>query len=148
MKKSSIYRLTLTVLLILTIAFIWNNSLDVGEVSIQKSDVIIDTIRPIIDPHENIPYKTLNYMVRKAAHLSEFALLGFFITLCLTSYCHKRPYIKFFLCILSCAAIDELIQKFTQRTSSIKDVLIDCAGGLLGFVLALLFLSILRQIKK
>ena len=114
------------------------------------SSKIVDIVIKIVLPY----YKDLSYeqqkqikekvtlFVRKLAHFTEFAILGFFLMIHLLSY---KPYIKFFnfkMFIRACvswvigvlyAFSDELHQMFvTDRYSSIYDVMIDTSGVLIG----------------
>ena len=125
------------------------------------SGKIVDIVIKIVLPH----YKDLSYeqqqqikekvtlVVRKTAHFTEFAVLGFFLMIHLLSY---KPYIKSFnfkMFIRACiswvtgvlyAFSDELHQMFvTDRYSSIYDVLIDSSGVLFGVFLLILLLPLI-----
>ncbi len=95
-------------------------------------------------------------IVRKAAHFSEYMLLGFLITL---SFAERNRWGRYFLmelCCLAVAIIDEGIQLFSDgRSAQIRDVCIDLSGSTLGiflaFILLLLFwgiAAVIRNIKK
>jgi len=125
------------------------------------SGKIVDIVIKIVLPH----YKDLSYeqqqqikekvtlVVRKTAHFTEFAVLGFFLMIHLLSY---KPYIKSFnfkMFIRACiswvigvlyAFSDELHQMFvTDRYSSIYDVMIDSSGVLFGVFLLILLLPLI-----
>ena len=125
------------------------------------SGKIVDIVIKIVLPH----YKDLSYeqqqqikekvtlVVRKLAHFTEFAVLGFFLMIHLLSY---KPYIKSFnfkMFIRACiswvigvlyAFSDELHQMFvTDRYSSIYDVMIDSSGVLVGVFLLILILPLI-----
>jgi len=63
-------------LTILVTAFIFSNSLKNGEESNTQSEPIVEAVEKVLDPKDEIPTKTFNYIVRKAAHIAEFAVLG------------------------------------------------------------------------
>ncbi len=125
------------------------------------SGKIVDIVIKIVLPH----YKDLSYeqqqqikekvtlVVRKTAHFTEFAVLGFFLMIHLLSY---KPYIKSFnfkMFIRACiswvigvlyAFSDEFHQMFvTDRYSSIYDVMIDSSGVLFGVFLLILLLPLI-----
>ena len=126
------------ILTLLTTAFIFSNSLKTGPQSLAQSNVVLKWIAAIIDPHNKIPFETMNFFVRKAAHMAEFALLGFSLgglNGAITDLRGKNtPFLPPFLSLLV-AVSDEFIQSFTGRTSQVRDVLIDFSGALLGLLL-------------
>ena len=88
---------------------------------------------------------SINNLVRKASHFLEFALLGVLTYLAILKLSggrrRKKPVTKlglgmisFYICV-ALSALDELHQSFsTGRTPSTGDMLIDCAGVILGIV--------------
>ena len=86
-------------------------------------------------------------LLRKAAHFSEFALLGLL-------YCGRHRLVKGEAPVhlmgfgLAVACIDETIQIFTPgRASSLIDVWIDASGFALGLLLIVIFHTISNKIK-
>ena len=85
--------------------------------------------------------------MRKAAHFSEFALLGaelFALRLLL----HRRSLTAAPLAVLCTAVIDETIQIYSERTSSTIDVIIDFFGGITGMLFFCLCIWIHGRIKR
>lgn len=82
-----------------------------------------------------IKIEKYEYYVRKAAHMTEYAILAFAVMLPLRA-CGARGFGLFFLTILICggfAATDEIHQLYVAgRAAAVKDVLIDCAGACIG----------------
>lgn len=88
----------------------------------------------------------INGLVRKLAHFIEFGLLGILTYLAVLKLSgrksRKKPatkfgigMISFYICI-AIAAVDEMLQlSSVGRTSMAGDILIDCAGAVLGIVL-------------
>ncbi len=142
-------------LTVLVTVFIFSNSLKNGEESNAQSEPIVEAVETVLDPKDEIPTKTFNYIVRKAAHITEFTLLG--LTLAGQVWCinnmtkrqannHNKWHI-IAACVIGLliAATDEIIQSFTGRTSSFTDVLIDFAGVMLGMDLMRLFMRLKRS---
>ena len=91
----------------------------------------------------------IEYPVRKAAHMSEYAVLALLIFQALTAFDRKKNRGCMALGITAAyAATDEFHQLFVPgRSGQLKDVLIDTAGGALGLVLLALILYLKRTRK-
>ena len=138
-----------TVLLLLAIlaalAFIWGNSLESAVESSLKSGRVRELIEPLLElllGQGNVTDR----MVRKLAHLTEFAVLGALLLLLTAAAFRVRLQsvlnCQFFL--LLAALTDETIQLFTGRGSQVRDVWLDFAGGTAGLLAMLLLLWLLR----
>jgi len=130
----------LSLAILLTVGFIFSNSIKSPEESSKQSQEVVDTLRPIVDPNGQVSDKDLTHKVRKSAHFLEFALLGFELSL-LTFFAKKRFSVNALIysassCLLV-ATLDEYIQHFTDRGSSVTDVMIDTLGSVTGIVLGL-----------
>ena len=132
------------------LCFIFSNSLKNGEESAEQSSWFVDVFRAIFDPQHNLEDGVAITIVRKLAHFTEFAALGFSLSALL--FVIDRPSVKnavilpVFCCLLA-ATTDEFIQSFTGRTSTARDVFIDFAGAVVGILLVKLFVKI-RSRKK
>ena len=131
----------LGVLVFFCIIFIFSNSLKNGEESHKDSAGIVDFVEDLaekIAPENQVDW---NYIVRKGAHLFEFFVLGVFASMFFFQWKPKRKYgvIYSFICVILIACTDEFIQRFTGRTSSFKDVMIDICGASIGIGFILLF---------
>ena len=86
----------------------------------------------------------INYPIRKAAHMTEYAILGLLFFFCLVGYIkeEKRIYVSA-LCLTACyAATDEIHQLFVAgRAGRFSDVCIDTLGAAIG----LLVLYLIRK---
>ena len=93
----------------------------------------------------------IDHPLRKAAHVTEFAVLGMLTTMSageLTEGKKKRYLIGFLVSVLY-AASDELHQLFVPgRSAEIKDVLIDSAGVLIGIAVIAVLSFALKMIRK
>lgn len=114
---------TFGVLAVLWVGFIFWNSLHNGTDSQESSNWILLWLK-------KMPIFTWmnSFLIRKAAHLTEFAILGFLMAGSAPARM-TRP----LFCVLLTAVCDETIQLFVEgRTSSVRDVWIDFAGALIG----------------
>ena len=125
-----LFRIIFTVAVFATIAFIFYNSAQVAEVSSGYSRSVTDLVNKLLS---YTPFDIIlsEHQVRKLAHITEFAALGFFLTFCLRVY--TKRLIAFcawpLLFGLFIAVCDEFLQRFIPgRGSSIKDIFIDFIG--------------------
>ena len=120
-------------LLVTNILFIWGNSLLPGSVSGAISHWVRDVLAYIFQ-REPSGSDSGHGLVRKLAHLTEFACLGGLFAWLFTMI-HK-PVIISIVCGFSVAVIDETIQRIVPgRGPSVWDVLLDTAGVLLGMAI-------------
>ena len=131
-KRLRVSLLLITVLL----CFIWGNSLLPGEISGAFSDWVKDILARIL-PGELPGVTSGGGLLRKIAHFTEFAALGF----CLTwrfGMLEKRK-IMAFAFGFGAACVDETIQVFVpDRGPGIRDVAIDTCGVAVGMGLLIL----------
>lgn len=126
------WKLLLSVLIGLNLALIWGNSLISGAESGALSGSVLAWLS------EFAPFLATEWghtLLRKAAHFSEFALLGLL-------WCSRLRLSRAHVGIaqmglgLAVACIDETIQIFTPgRASSLLDVWVDAAGFAVGFAI-------------
>lgn len=94
----------------------------------------------------------MHKFVRKAAHFIEFAALGGCLGL-FTGGIRKRfwrswaLFLPLFITLLV-AVCDEFIQSFYDRTSAVKDVLLDFCGGVTGIAASVILLCVLAWRKR
>lgn len=136
-----LFRILFTAAVFASVAFIFYNSSQVADISSDVSGKATHIINDIIshtpwDVH--IPEK----IVRKLAHIAEFAVLGFFLTLCLRVYTKRLVAFSAWPMLLGLfvAVCDEFYQRFVPgRTGQIKDIFIDfigvCGGTAAGICL-------------
>ena len=144
------YVILFAVLALLTMAFIFGNSLKNGEASNAISTGIAEKLLNLLRTDREIDMDLFHKLVRKAAHFTEFAVFGIFLTLFmfsvekLTGHCHLSAV---FFTALATAVTDEFIQNFTGRSSMVSDVLIDFSGAVTGILLVSLILWLIRYRK-
>ena len=119
----------------LTLVFIWGHSMMSRTASGNESDSVRAFLEMIFGT-ESAFAKFLSRYVRKIAHFVEFAVLASQVTL--YTYLYSKRNIKHLVyCVCFgpvVAAIDESIQIFSHRGSSIYDVMLDSAGYIFGFL--------------
>ena len=134
----------LLVLITLNLLFIWGNSALPSHVSQAVSDAVGDVVEEIVEailPGEQEPALSGGSgLLRKLAHFSEFASLGF-LTAWFWHACGERRRHLFALTLLGCllaACIDETIQLMNPgRGPSLLDVWLDTSGALTGAAMLL-----------
>ena len=140
-------RCTFGVLIALTLAFIWGNSMQSGAASGEMSG----SLKALLD--ELLGTQIDEFLLRKAAHFSEYALLGFECAALLSllrdadgrSPAHGRNLFDCPALGLLAAVIDETIQIFSGRGSMVVDVWIDTAGFVTGFFLTIFIFRLCRR---
>ena len=130
-------RCILYIVLCLIVFFIWDNSMQNGGSSDGLSIFFAETFAPIVNKlgfHGNI--WTLNRIIRKLAHLTEFTILGSVLYAILRRYITYGTVIKTIALGILIASLDEFIQLFSPgRSSQLSDVLIDTIGVIIGILL-------------
>ena len=126
-------RRVLAILLILLVLFIWGNSCLPKRVSSQESGWVTELLRPIFEALFGEEAVT-EHFVRKLAHFTEYAALGFvsaFLMLCLPIRAAWRVTYSA-MGNLIVALLDETIQIFSGRGPMIQDVWLDFSGAVFG----------------
>lgn len=138
------------IICLLWFGFIFYNSTKSGDVSNAKSYNILNKIRAEykrLDGEEKLHYNSLpksareeklNLIMRKYAHAFEYCVLAMIVSFVLFQFNLKgRTAIIYimFICLFY-AVLDEFHQMYVPgRTSSVRDVLIDFSGSLVGIIL-------------
>ena len=112
-----------------------------------KTTLVIEPLLRWFFPHiSRESVEAIHLLVRKAGHLTEYAVLALLAARAFSASTHALLRIHWFLVSLVLVAgyalSDEYHQSFVpSRTASIYDSLIDIAGGLLALVLIVLWQS-------
>ncbi len=152
-------RILTTLLCVAVVLWIFSNSLQTGEESAAQSSSVVDLVQTVVKTFApdswvanaaDEAYDELHFIVRKLAHFSEFALFGFSLALCYTSWTFEKRFCFLPFTLLVCVPLaDEGIQRFTAaRAARFTDVLIDCCGGVFGFLFAAAILFLVYKISK
>ena len=129
------------VLIALNLAFIWGNSLRTGTESQDMSEGVLEWVLFFLnlDALKESAPAILHHLLRKAAHIVEFASLGALLTWRLRMGGEKHIVILPALLGMAAALVDETIQLYTpNRGPSLSDVWLDTAGAVAGIMLLLL----------
>lgn len=143
--KSVVYLVTT----ILIVAFIFYNSIQNGESSSNASTVVLNLINDLISSI-GINFQFSGHFIRKLAHFVEFFSLGFFLMLMFEAFTGKVFSIigfpMFFAIFIP--VVDEYIQIYSPgRTSSVKDVLLDFSGAIIGVIVVSIYFTIKKKYK-
>ena len=138
----------------LTVLLIWGNSL----LSSRNSYAISNFVSNLLTRFHmtglvawlSFLGKSQGSQVRKAAHLAEFAIYGFLIRLFIRKWGGNSVTKGLAIALfgVSTALIDETIQLFTNRTSSVKDIWIDLAGYCAGAAVSTIVLLLYNKIRS
>ncbi len=146
-KYSNAIKIMLISCVILLTAFIFLNSGMDYTASHDSSQHIVS----IISPDAEMQTESVEILIRKAAHLVEFAFLGA-VVLCLAKEISNTYGVNTlgFACfyVLAIAVADEHIQSFSDRTSSTYDIILDFIGALIGFLAVWLVMKVYGVIKR
>ncbi len=155
------YRRLLTVidiiLIIVTVVVILGNSATRSKESNKTSENITDKIIENVKPVKNaidedrFSKNDLHKFIRKSAHFIEYGVLGVEMMLLLLLLFPGDPfgYLIYGLFLgLSLAVCDETVQRFTERTSSTVDVILDFGGICLGTAIAYFAVAFVKLISR
>ena len=146
-------------MILLTLGFIWGNSLLDGKQSGEMSGLVVRVLYPAAEriaglltgthPGEGpvLMQEQFTFWVRKLAHFSEYTVLGA-ETGIHQHLAGSKPDLSVSVFGPAAAAIDETIQRFSKgRSGELRDVLIDSAGYFFGLLLAAGFLRLAGRKK-
>ena len=149
-------RILLWGLVLTTAGMIFCFSAQNGAASSQLSGGITEKVVEVVEPdYASLPepeqqtlFDAVQFAVRKSAHFSEYALLGFLLRLLCASYALRRGGLVAWLCGTGYAATDELHQWFVAARSAMwQDVCLDSVGVFAGAFLATGILVIYARIS-
>lgn len=153
-----VIRYILMIAILVNCITIFKFSAQTGEMSSSISKQVSNFIVNILSKKDFIAVEqkeqyieTTNAIIRKIAHFSIYALLGFLVTLCLETYPLKNGKTFLFAVLFSViyAITDEVHQLFVpERSGNILDVGIDTTGAVLGTLLALVLVRIFLFISR
>ena len=147
----------LWVLVLSVAAMIFFFSSESGAESSKTSAGVVDFLIHLFRPDFNtLPraeqarlFQLYHSVVRKAAHFSEFALLGFFLRPLLGALKRKHRFLLSWGIGTLYACADELHQTLVAaRAGMWQDVCLDSAGALAGTAASALLLYLYRRYKK
>lgn len=150
--KLPVFKLKIIFLLLLalTLIFIWTNSMQSRGESTRRSSEVMELIADILEPVGIEVDTTDDHLIRKLAHFAEFFLLGTELAaLCLLYGMYSaQGFVNSLSAGLAAAVIDEAIQIFSNRGSSVADVLLDFSGVLAAAAAVWLIYRMKNKRKK
>lgn len=156
--KLKILRLVIAILLIADMALIFMFSNQKATKSDQtSSSVIVQLVKIIHSDFDSwngekqfSTVQSYQFIVRKAAHMTEFASLGVLSCAMALTFGFRFKNLMFaFLCAVFYAATDEVHQLFVEgRSGQLSDVLVDSAGILIGFLCFTALTMVIVKIKS
>lgn len=150
MQKKSLIEKVLFILIILTIAGIWFQSMLSKESSSSESGFVMDLIKPFLEIIVGKGNVTM-HLVRKLAHFTEYFLLGLELTLYMNIRSVSSLSYPVFAWILplgislTVASLDETIQLFSGRGPMIQDVILDFCGALTACIAVNIIFRIIQK---
>ncbi len=137
-----------TIFLILWVLFIWGHSLVPGVDSSAESSRFVDMFYGVFVALGITERTFMTFLVRKAAHFSEYAVLGFAarsLALTLPQKTAPRRATALFALV---PVIDETIQLFIpERSGQLTDVCLDLCGMAFGVLLCICVREIGKRLK-
>ncbi|AUM96473.1 TPA: VanZ family protein [Clostridium botulinum] len=132
----------------MVVIFLFSN--EPGQLSNQNNFFVANILRRCkITLFKHIDYNFLNFLIRKAAHITEYFILFMLLYFALKKTLYKKPKVKAAIITVLYACTDEFHQLFVQgREGRIRDVFIDSIGIFIGLFLIYMFKFIKKYRKK
>lgn len=151
-KRRQLIFIVLIALIVVNTAVIFLSSMKSVEESVEISEGVMAFIKRIIDPNNRIDTELFHHIVRKAAHFTEFFTLAMLYTILRKKSDEYLPVQNTFMAVpfmtLLTAVLDEFIQSFTGRGTSVRDVMLDFSGSLCGIIVTILIYNIIKTKSK
>lgn len=140
----------MTVLSIAAVAFIFLRSMQSAEDSSQESGSLLEVINSLLSSL-HIDVVMSEHFLRKAAHFTEYSILGVLFGVTSYLYMYKRAvsFLTTLIAGIAVAVCDELIQRaYEGRSAQFSDVLLDSSGVLFGGLIVTGIISLLIVRKR
>ncbi|WP_049042166.1 VanZ family protein [Clostridium sporogenes] len=132
----------------MVVIFIFSNQQ--AESSNKNNFFIADVLRKgNVTLFKYIDYNFLNFLIRKAAHITEYFILFMLLYYAFKKTFYKNSQMKAAIITILYACTDEFHQLFISgREGKVRDVLIDSIGVFIGLFLIYMFQFIKKHKKK
>ncbi len=149
MKKRNLLSVLLVILIIVTLALIWGNSLQSIPESKAKSGRVLEIIAPFLEFFVGKGNVT-DHLVRKLAHFTEYFVLGIELSLLMVvrSRVSFQGVCNCLFVGLAAAVTDESIQIISNRGPLVSDVLLDFCGVSAAVFVVLLIFALIKPKKR
>lgn len=136
----------LTLLSIVWILVIFSFSLQSGEESGELSGGIVAWIVGLFFPEDFTHIELVHFLVRKAAHFTEYFILGVLLSLTIREAKWRKVLLAPWVLGTLVAFCDETIQLFSDgRAGQVTDVMLDSSGVFTGCMFLTLVMSFLER---
>ncbi len=130
--------------------FIFYNSMQDCVASSEMSGGILDFFCSLLKITSERAIYIANFIIRKIAHMVEFAFLGFFWGMFFLSRgenkFHHLIYVLFIGLLTACT--DEFIQLFPEgRSARVQDIWVDFSGTGIGLLASVIFNKIIQKMR-
>ena len=132
------------------VVFIWGHSLVQGPQSTAESGMVVSLLRPLFEGVGIVDPDLMSLIVRKAAHFSEYAVLGVLARGLVASLREEGSALHLPMGVVAALVpvADECLQLFVPgRSGRVQDVLIDLCGMLFGVVLSRIASRVARRAR-
>ena len=147
--KQNIKLIVLACLTFLWILIIFSFSLQNGEESSQLSGGVVAWIVELICPEDFAHTELLEFFIRKAAHFTEYFILGGLLSVTVREAKWSKPVLLPWGLGTVVACCDETIQLFSDgRAGQITDVMLDSSGVLVGCVVIYVLIRTRDKMKS
>jgi len=145
-------KMILIPIILLIICFIWSNSLENPSESYHRSNEFLAYADKFLSSLLGNSHSFVVFFrshVRKIAHFIEYGMLGTAAgaSMVLFEKLKLRHFYNALSAAVIAAVIDEYIQLYTFRGSSVKDVIIDFSGYTAGLIFAMFIAIVIKLIK-
>lgn len=151
--KKSIFAVLLVIWMVFIFSMSSQDSKKSSNTSGETIKVVLSTVPEFNKQPEEVQehvVEELQFITRKSAHFIAYMILGILAILLLLQFenISKKPQFAFLICVLY-AASDEIHQLFVPgRAGQIRDVMIDSCGSIVGIAVVLLFIKLIKMIRK
>ena len=137
------------ILLLAWMSLIFFMSNQPSYVSSKQSSLVIDILAVIGIDLNSYFGSIASFVVRKAAHFSEYFILYFLAVNVIKNYVYiNKARLYALLIVFAYASTDEIHQYFVPgRSMAFRDVLIDFSGGFSGYVIQKIYYK-LKNVRK
>lgn len=147
--KIKSYHIYLIITIFITL-FIFSNSAQTADSSSGQSGRLLSFLCWLFNADTPEEIGLSQHIIRKLAHMAEFAAQGFFFSLFFLK--RDKKFSAFFVNVLFfgllSACTDEAIQMFFDgRSGEIRDVFIDFSGTMLGLLASVMFCKLLKKLR-
>ncbi|WP_251860503.1 VanZ family protein [Clostridium sp. Marseille-Q2269] len=129
---------------------IFSFSCQVGSESDKNNHFVVTILNELkLEVVNHMDYNLLNFLIRKAAHITEYFILFMLLYFALKKTFYKSPKLKASIITVLYACTDEFHQLFTTgREGRVRDVFIDSIGIIIGLFIIYIFHTIKKHRKK